>query len=107
MVGSFSDYIEPCLRLFGSHNGFSHVNAPLRSPVIRDTTWVLHQLDQLDVLVAKAEMVIEAERAHIGRAGTECEYPVALIARPLLARLSRAVPTPLPSATSLVASSLM
>jgi hypothetical protein len=30
-------------------------------------------------------MMIEAERAPIGRAGTECEKPVALIARPLLA----------------------
>ena len=32
-------------------------------------------------------MVIEAERTPIGRAGTERENPVALLARPLLARL--------------------
>jgi len=47
--------------------------------------YLLQDLDQLDVFIAKAEMMIEAERTPIGRAGTECENPIALIARPLLA----------------------
>src|SRR5215208_599741 len=65
----------------GCASAFSFLRLPLR----RNIRSLLQELDQLDIFIAKAEMMIEAERSLIGRAGTQRKNAVALLACPLLA----------------------
>lgn len=52
----------------------------------------LQHLHQSDILFLEAEMVVEANRSRIGRAGFQREEGIALLTRPLLASRYQRLP---------------
>src|SRR5579875_2490145 len=65
----------------------------------------LEELHQFDIFVEIAQVVIEAERARVSGSRSQGENAIALLASHCSHAWTRALPTPRPSAASLVASS--